>query len=134
MNPGSSGSFYELLGVARDSGDDAIKKAYRKLALQYHPDKNPGDAEAEARFKELAEAYDTLSDAEKRSQYDAVLDGVPGSAEQSSFGGGEVWSVEDILGRYGDLFGGGFGESFHRSRTRARPGYVLSCLRLLAMG
>ena len=62
--------YYELLGVGRSASDEEIKKAYRKLALQYHPDRNPGDKQAEEKFKEVSEAYSVLSDSQKRSQYD----------------------------------------------------------------
>jgi len=101
---------YETLGVARAAGQDEIKKAYRKLARQYHPDANPGDASAEERFKEVQSAYDVLSDPEKRKQYDAF-----GSANGRSPGGpgptgGFRFDTEGFdLGDLGDLFGGLFG-------------------------
>jgi molecular chaperone DnaJ len=100
--------YYEVLGVAKDASEEDIKKAYRKLAKQYHPDMNPGDKNAEAKFKEASEAYAVLSDAEKRSQYDqfgfAAFDGSGG------FGGFDFNSADfgDIFGDlFGDLFGGG---------------------------
>ena len=95
--------YYETLGVGRDASADDIKKAYRKMALKYHPDKNPGDAEAERRFKDAAEAYDVLRDDEKRSRYDRYgADGVKGMA-----GGAQGFSnVEDIFSVFGDIFGG----------------------------
>lgn len=114
--------YYEVLGVERGASDDALKKAYRKLAIKYHPDKNPGDAEAEEKFKELAEAYDVLSDPQKRARYDQFGHaGVGGAA-----GGGDGYggmSMEDIFSRFGDLFGGGFGgfSGFGRGGGRARP-------------
>jgi len=107
---------YEVLGVARDAADDAIKKAYRRLALQHHPDKNPGDAAAEAKFKEAAAAYEILSDAEKRAAFDR------GGREPESFHDAGGMSMEDILGRYGDLFGSAFGRQFHARRPVAERG------------
>src|SRR6267378_5593944 len=76
--------YYETLGVKRDASEDEIKKAYRKLARQYHPDRNPGDKQAESRFKEVQEAYDVLSDKSKRSNYDRFGTAEPGAG----FGGG----------------------------------------------
>ena len=97
--------YYEVLGVGRNATDEEIKKAYRKKAIQYHPDKNPGDKEAEEKFKEAAEAYDVLSNKEKRAKYDqfghAGLDGQAGPDFSGGFG-----NLNDILR---DLFGGGFG-------------------------
>lgn len=107
---------YETLAVATDASADEIKKAYRRLALQYHPDKNPDDAAAEAKFKEAAAAYEILSDDEKRAAFDR------GGAEPEAFGAHEGMSMEDILGRYGDLFGSGFGRQFHERRPAGRPG------------
>ena len=96
--------YYEVLGVAKGASADEIKKAYRKLAVKYHPDKNPGDKEAEEKFKEAAEAYSILSDADKRAKYDQFGHaGVDGAAPDFSGGFG---NLNDILN---DLFGGGFG-------------------------
>lgn len=101
--------YYEVLGVSKGASADELKKAYRKLAIKYHPDKNPGDKEAEEKFKELAEAYDVLSDPDKRQRYDQFGHAGVGSSAASGgaggFGGG--MSMEDIFSRFGDLFGGG---------------------------
>ena len=100
--------YYEVLGVARDADDDSIKKAYRKIALENHPDRNPGNAEAEKRFKEAAEAYAVLSDQQKRQRYNqfghAGVDGIPGAR-----GGGGFSNVEDVFAAFGDMFGGAGG-------------------------
>lgn len=100
--------YYEVLGVSRNAEAAEIKKAYRKLALQYHPDKNPGNKEAEEKFKEAAEAYDVLSNEEKRRRYDQF--GHAGLGGASGFGGGGM-SMDDIFSHFGDIFGsfGGFG-------------------------
>ena len=107
--------YYEVLGVAKTATADEIKKAYRKKAIQYHPDRNPGDKEAEEKFKEAAEAYEVLSNPDKRSRYDqfgfAGVDGAAGGG--SGFGGfgGQGMSMDDIFSMFGDIFGGhgGFG-------------------------
>jgi len=104
----SQRDYYEILGVQRDSSDEEIKKSYRKLALANHPDQNKGDKNAEARFKEAAEAYAVLSDKEKRQRYDQF--GHAGVDPQASgFGGGGFGNVEDIFSAFGDIFGGGGG-------------------------
>lgn len=101
--------YYEVLEVAKNASADEIKKAYRKKAIQYHPDKNPGDKEAEEKFKEAAEAYEVLSDPDKRSRYDQFgHQGVGGAAGGGGFGAGGM-SMEDIFSHFGDIFGGGFG-------------------------
>ncbi len=114
--------YYEVLGVDRSAGEDQIKSAYRRLALKYHPDRNPGDGEAEANFKEASEAYEVLSDSDKREKYDRFGH----AGVQGNFGsGGFQWSdfthatdVEDILG---DFFGGIFGGGRRRPRGPSGP-------------
>lgn len=104
--------YYEVLGVHRNAGETEIKKAYRKLALQYHPDRNEGDKEAEARFKELAEAYEILSDPAKRTRYDQF-----GHAEESAFGSYTARDFE-FQSHMDDLFGEIFGDIFGQRRHR----------------
>ena len=100
--------YYEVLGVAKNATAEEIKKAYRKKAIQYHPDKNPGNKEAEEKFKEAAEAYEVLSDADKRARYDQFGHQGLGGAAGGGFSGGGM-SMEDIFSHFGDIFGGGFG-------------------------
>ena len=115
-----------MLGVSKSADATEIKKAYRKLALKYHPDKNPGDKEAEEKFKEAAEAYDVLSNEEKRRRYDQFGHAGVGGAGQGGFGGG--MSMDDIFSQFGDIFGsfggfsgfGGFGGG--RSARRVNRG------------
>ncbi len=105
----SKRDFYEILGVSRNAADDEIKKAYRKLAIKYHPDKNPDDKSAEDKFKEAAEAYEVLSDNEKRRRYDQFGHaGVGGAASGGGGFGGGGMNMEDIFSQFGDIFGGGF--------------------------
>lgn len=121
--------FYEVLGVSRNASPDELKKAYRKLALKYHPDKNPGDKEAEEKFKEAAEAYDVLSNPDKKAKYDqfghAAFEGGAGG-----YGAGGM-DMNDIFSHFGDIFGdmfggggfggfGGFGGGGRRGRTVPR--------------
>lgn len=120
--------YYEVLGVGKDADAKEIKKAYRKLAMKYHPDKNPGDKDAEEKFKEINEAYEVLSDEEKRSTYDRF--GHDGLNGQGGFGGGQGFGgfggsgfggFEDIFGDiFGSSFGGGFGGSSSRRRGPKR--------------
>ncbi|MBD5190288.1 MAG: molecular chaperone DnaJ [Bacteroidales bacterium] len=124
--------YYEVLGVKKDATADEIKKAYRKMAIKYHPDKNPGDKEAEEKFKEAAEAYDVLSDSEKRAKYDrfghnmgpqGFGGGSYGGGGFGGFGGG--MSMEDIFAQFGDIFGdvggfSGFGSGGSRRQARKR--------------
>ncbi len=100
--------YYEILGVSKNASATEIKKAYRKKALQYHPDKNPGDHEAEAMFKKSAEAYEVLSDPNKRSRYDQFGHS---AFEGGGFGGGGM-NMDDIFSQFGDIFGGAFGGGF----------------------
>lgn len=100
--------FYDILGVSKTASADEIKKAYRKKAIQFHPDKNPGDKEAEEKFKEAAEAYEVLSDEQKRARYDQYGHAGVGGAASGGFGGGGM-SMEDIFSQFGDIFGGHFG-------------------------
>jgi len=123
--------YYEVLGVQKNATADELKKAYRKMALKYHPDKNPGDKEAEEKFKEAAEAYDVLSNPDKRARYDQWGH----SMGPSGFGGGGGggfhaggMSMEDIFSQFGDIFGGGsfggfggFASAAGGSRRRRQP-------------
>ena len=111
--------YYEVLGVEKTATELELKRAYRKLAKQYHPDANPGNKEAEEKFKEASEAYAVLSDQEKRAKYDqfghAAFDGAAGGA--GGFNGG--FDFSDI---FGDIFGGGFGDIFGGGGSRRRSG------------
>ena len=103
--------YYEILGVSKSASADEIKKAYRKVAMQFHPDRNPGDKSAEDKFKEAAEAYEVLSDDQKKAKYDRYGHQAfaPGSG---GFGAGHASNMEDIFSQFGDIFGGhggGFG-------------------------
>ncbi len=102
--------YYEVLGVSKDASADEIKKSYRKKAIEFHPDKNPGDKEAEEKFKEAAEAYDVLSNPDKKARYDqfghAGMSGAAGNGGPFGGFGGESMSMDDIFSMFGDIFGG----------------------------
>lgn len=119
MSTVSKRDYYEILGVAREATDAQIKSAYRKLALKFHPDRNPGDAAAEERFKEAAEAYAIVSDTEKRSLYDRFGHAGVSAAAASGFDPNAFAGFEDIFGNIGDLFG--FGDMFGGRRRRGGP-------------
>lgn len=100
--------YYEILEISKNATPEELKKAYRKQALRFHPDKNPGDKESEEKFKEAAEAYEVLNDPNKRSRYDQYGHAGLGNNGFGGFGGGGM-SMEDIFSHFGDIFGGGFG-------------------------
>ena len=126
--------YYEVLGVSKTATDDEIKKSYRKIAIKYHPDRNPGNKEAEEKFKEAAEAYDVLHDQQKRQQYDQFGFNAPGGG----FGdGGGFSSMDDIFSMFGDIFGGhggggfgGFGGFGGGGGARRKPQYRGADLRM----
>ena len=112
--------YYEVLGVERGADQATIKKAYRKLAMKYHPDQNQGDKEAESKFKEAAEAYDVLGSDEKRAQYDQF--GHAAFSGGGGFQGTRFSNMEDIFSAFGDIFGGGLGDLFGQRRGGGRRG------------
>lgn len=130
MSSDNKRDYYEVLGVQKNASKDEIKKAYRKLAMQYHPDRNPDNKSAEAKFKEASEAAEILLSDEKRSRYDQFGHaGVSGNAGAGGFGGfggfegGGFSDFSDIFGDiFGDILGGGSSRRGGRSRSRARPG------------
>ena len=114
--------FYEILGVNKSATPEEVKKAYRKKAIEFHPDKNPGDKEAEENFKLAAEAYEVLSDPQKKARYDQF--GHDAYTNQGGgFGGGGGMNMEDIFSQFGDIFGGGFGNTMHRKMQFGHPGF-----------
>ncbi|MFZ4058739.1 MAG: molecular chaperone DnaJ [Ferruginibacter sp.] len=118
--------FYEILGVAKSASQDEIKKAYRKVAMQFHPDRNPGDKSAEDKFKEAAEAYEILSDADKRAQYDRFGHQAFGGGNRGGGGGfsGGNMNMDDIFSQFGDIFGdeSPFGNFFGGGGRRSSGG------------
>jgi len=115
--------YYKILGVEKNASADEIKRAYKKVAIKYHPDRNPGDKEAEEKFKQAAEAYDVLRDPDKRARYDQFgAEGVNGAGGFGGFGGAGM-DLNDIFRQFGDIFGGmgGFGGGFGGSRGGAQP-------------
>src|SRR5512135_1011686 len=125
--------YYEILGVSRSAGADEIKKAYRQMALKYHPDRNPGNKEAEEKFKEAAEAYEVLGDQAKRQRYDQYgHEGIRGTDFRP------FTDVNDIFSTFSDIFGGGAGGSIFddmfgtqgRSRSRGSAGAAGSDLKI----
>lgn len=114
--------YYEILGVSKGASADEIKKAYRKVAMQFHPDRNPGDKAAEEKFKEAAEAYEVLSDADKKAQYDRFGHAGMGNSGRSGHGGAS--NMEDIFSQFGDIFGDDIFGSFFGGggNTRSRGG------------
>jgi len=107
----SKRDYYEILGVTKSATADEIKKAYRQQALKFHPDKNPGDKSAEGKFKEAAEAYEILSNPEKKRRYDQYGHAGVGGASGNGYSGGGM-TMEDIFENFGDIFGNAFGGSF----------------------
>ena len=112
--------YYEVLGISKNATEEEIKKAYRKIAIQYHPDRNPGDKQAEEKFKEAAEAYNVLHDPQKRQQYDQFgFEGPMGAGGFGSGGFGGGMNMDDIFSMFGDIFGGhGFGGFGGRRSSR----------------
>src|ERR1700748_42038 len=111
--------YYEILGVAKSASADELKKAYRKVAMQYHPDRNPGDKTAEEKFKEAAEAYEVLSDADKKAQYDRYGHaGLSNNGRGAAHGGG--MNMDDIFSQFGDIFGEDIFGNFFGGQQRSR--------------
>ena len=121
--------YYEVLGVDKNATEDQIKKAYRTIAIKYHPDRNPGNKEAEEKFKEAAEAYDVLHDPQKRQQYDQFGFNGPGAGGFGGFGGASM-NMDDIFSMFGDIFGGRAGFGGFGGGSRGRQQHRGSDLRL----
>ncbi|MBS1917481.1 MAG: molecular chaperone DnaJ [Bacteroidetes bacterium] len=117
----SKRDYYEVLGVAKNASQDEIKKSYRKVAMQYHPDRNPGDKAAEEKFKEAAEAYEVLSDSDKRAQYDRFGHAGMSNNGRGGFGGGGM-NMDDIFSQFGDIFGDDIFGSFFGGGRRGSGG------------
>ena len=114
--------FYEILGVSKSASADEIKKAYRKVAMQYHPDRTPGDKSAEEKFKEAAEAYEILSDGDKKAKYDRYGHAAFGPGTAGGGFGGNM-NMDDIFSQFGDVFGDDiFGSFFGGGSGRSRGG------------
>ena len=105
--------YYKILGVDKGASDEEIKKAYKKLAIKHHPDKNQGSKESEEQFKEVAEAFDVLSDGNKKSQYDRF-----GSVGNNGNSGGNPFNMDDIFSQFGDIFGNGFGQQRRQQQRK----------------
>jgi molecular chaperone DnaJ len=114
--------YYEVLGVAKGASAEEIKKAYRKVAMQYHPDRNPGDKASEEKFKEAAEAYEVLNDADKRAQYDRFGHNAFAQGRGGGFNGGAGMNMDDIFSQFGDIFGDDAFGSFFGGGRRASTG------------
>lgn len=112
-----SKDYYKILGVEKGASEDEIKKAYRKMAMQYHPDKNPDNPEAEAKFKEAAEAYDTLSSPDKKANYDRYGSNGPSGSYNGGFGG---FNMDDIFSNFGDIFGNAFNQRHGAQRPQSK--------------
>ncbi len=114
-----SKDYYNILGVGKDASEDDIKKAYRKMAMKYHPDKNPDNKESEEKFKEAAEAYDILSTPDKKSNYDRFGSAGGGNqGNQQQYGHG--FNMDDIFSQFGDIFGGAFGNRYNNRQQQQR--------------
>lgn len=127
--------YYKILGVERTASADEIKRAYKKVAIKYHPDRNPGNKEAEEKFKQAAEAYDVLRDPDKRARYDQFgAEGVNGAGGFGGFGGAQGMDINDIFSAFGDIFGGhgfgGFGGGFGGGRSTQPRQYKGSDMRM----
>ena len=109
--------YYDILGVDKSTSQSDIKRAYRRIAMKHHPDKNPGNKESETKFKEAAEAYSVLSDENKKAQYDRFGHNQFQNMGNSNMGG---MDFEDIFSSFGDIFGGGFSDIFGGGQTRRR--------------